>query len=119
MFKAEHFDPPAWAAAFKKAGAKYVVPVAEHHDGFAMYDSELSDWTAAKMGPHRDLTGELAKAVRAEGLHFGASSHRVEHNFFFGVGRRFLPMLTIRNMQHSMDRLTTGCRTRRAYAAQR
>ena len=88
MFKAEHFDPAAWARLFKEAGAKYVVPVAEHHDGFAMYDSGLSDWTAAKMGPHRDVIGELSKAVRAEGLHFGASSHRVEHNFFLGVGRQ-------------------------------
>ena len=87
MFKAEKFDPAAWAELFKKAGAKYVVPVAEHHDGFAMYDSGLSDWTVAKMGPHRDTTGELAKAVRAAGLHFGLSSHRVEHNFFLGVGR--------------------------------
>jgi len=87
MFKAEHFDPARWADLFKKAGAKYVVPVAEHHDGFALYDSGLSDWTAAKMGPHRDTTGELAKAVRAAGLHFGVSSHRVEHNFFLGPGR--------------------------------
>ena len=87
MFKAERFDPAAWAELFKKSGAKYVVPVAEHHDGFAMYDSGLSDWTAAKMGPHRDTTGELGKAVRAAGLHFGVSSHRVEHNFFLGVGR--------------------------------
>ncbi len=87
MFKAEHFDPAAWAELFKKAGAKYVVPVAEHHDGFAMYDSGLSDWTVAKIGPHRDTTGELAKAVRAAGLHFGVSSHRVEHNFFLGPGR--------------------------------
>jgi hypothetical protein len=60
MFKAEHFDPVAWAELFKKAGAKYVVPVAEHHDGFAMYDSGLSDFDtrrsifsmeAAKMRP--------------------------------------------------------------------
>ena len=87
MFRADHFDPAAWAELFKKAGAKYVVPVAEHHDGFAMYDSSLSDWTVAKMGPHRDTTGELAKAVRAAGLHFGVSSHRVEHNFFLGPGR--------------------------------
>lgn len=88
MFKAERFDPSAWAELFKKAGAKYVVPVAEHHDGFAMYDSSLSDWTAAKMGPHRDVIGDLSKAVRAEGLHFGVSSHRVEHDFFMGVGRK-------------------------------
>jgi alpha-L-fucosidase len=88
-FKAEKFDPAAWARLFKESGAKYVVPVFEHHDGFAMYDSSLSDWTAAKMGPHRDLVGDLAKAVRAEGLHLGASSHRVEHDFFFDQGRTF------------------------------
>jgi len=86
-FKAEKYDPEAWARLFKEAGAKYVVPVFEHHDGFAMYDCGLSDWTAVKMGPHRDLWGDLAKAVRSEGLHLGASSHRVEHNFFLGVGR--------------------------------
>ena len=88
MFKAEKYDPQAWARLFKEAGAKYVVPVFEHHDGFAMYDSGLSDWTAAKMGPHRDLVGDLAKAVRAEGLHLGASSHRVEHDWFLEGGRQ-------------------------------
>jgi alpha-L-fucosidase len=87
-FKAEKFDAAAWARLFKEAGAKYVVPVFEHHDGFAMYDCGLSDWTAAKMGPHRDLWGELTKAVRQEGLHLGASSHRVEHNFFLDGGRK-------------------------------
>jgi len=87
MFKAEKYDPDAWARLFKEAGAKYVIPVFEHHDGFAMYDCSLSDWTAAKMGPERDLWGDLAKAVRREGLRLGASSHRVEHNFFLGVGR--------------------------------
>jgi alpha-L-fucosidase len=86
-FKADHFDPAAWAELFRKSGAKYVVPVAEHHDGFSMYDSGVSDWTVVKMGPHRDTTGDLAKAVRAAGLHFGVSSHRVEHNFFLGPGR--------------------------------
>jgi hypothetical protein len=50
MFKAEQYDPQAWARLFKQAGAQYVVPVFEHHDGIAMYDSSLSDWTAAKMG---------------------------------------------------------------------
>ena len=87
MFKAEHYDPRAWARLFQETGAKYVVPVFEHHDGFAMYDSGLSDWTAAKMGPRRDLAGDLAKAVRAEGLHLGASSHRIEHDWFMDGGR--------------------------------
>lgn len=87
-FMADKFDAAAWARLFKEAGAEYVVPVFEHHDGFAMYDCGLTDWTAAKMGPHRDVLGELAKAVRQEGLHLGASSHRVEHNFFMGGGRK-------------------------------
>jgi alpha-L-fucosidase len=87
LFRAEHFDATAWAKLFKEAGAQYVVPVAEHHDGFSMYDSGLSDWTVVKMGPKRDTLAELASAVRAQGLHFGLSSHRAEHNFFYDGGR--------------------------------
>jgi alpha-L-fucosidase len=87
LFRAEHFDAAVWAKVFKESGAQYVVPVAEHHDGFSMYDSGLSDWTVVKMGPKRDTLGELATAVRAEGLHFGLSSHRAEHNFFYDGGR--------------------------------
>src|SRR5580692_4832234 len=60
LFRAEKWDPADWAKLFKAAGARYVIPVAEHHDGFAMYDSGLSDWSAAKMGPHRDVIGELS-----------------------------------------------------------
>jgi alpha-L-fucosidase len=89
QFRAENWNPKDWAKLFKEAGARYVIPVAEHHDGFAMYDSRLSDWTAAKMGPHRDIIGELGAAVRAEGLHFGTSFHRAEHDWFFDGGRYF------------------------------
>ncbi|MBB6147196.1 alpha-L-fucosidase [Silvibacterium bohemicum] len=89
MFHAEHFDPAAWAALFKESGAKYVIPVSEHHDGFPMFPSNLTDWSAGKMGPKRDLIGDLAKAIRAEGLHFGASNHRAEHYWFMNGGRAF------------------------------
>src|SRR5580658_9203978 len=82
MFKAEKFDPDAWADLFEKAGAKYVVPVAEHHDGFAMYKTTLSKWNAAEMGPHRDILGELSAEIRRKGLIFGLSSHRIEHWWF-------------------------------------
>jgi len=88
-FRAERFDAAAWAELFRDAGAKYVVPVAEHHDGFAMYNSSLSSWCAAQKGPRRDVIGELAQAVRARGLHFGLSSHRAEHYFFMSGGRQF------------------------------
>jgi len=88
-FKAEKFDANDWADLFRKAGAKYVVPVAEHHDGFPMYDCSFTEWSAAKMGPKRDIVGELAAAVRKRGLHFGASSHRAEHWWFFNGGTTF------------------------------
>lgn len=89
QFTAEKFDADAWASLFQRAGAKYVMPVAEHHDGFAMYDSAHSNWTAAKMGPKRDIVGELAAATRKLGMAFGVSSHRAEHWFFMGGGREF------------------------------
>ncbi|MEO1010076.1 MAG: alpha-L-fucosidase [Bacteroidota bacterium] len=74
-FKAEKFDPKAWIDLFKKAGAKYVIPVADHHDGFAMYKSNTSRWNAAQMGPKRDILGELFAEGRKQGLIMGASSH--------------------------------------------
>ena len=89
MFKAEKFDPAAWADLFKEAGAKYVIPVAEHHDGFQMYKSELSHWNAAEMGPCRDTTAELKEALNERGLLMGVSSHRIEHWFFLGHGKEF------------------------------
>lgn len=88
-FNAEKFDANYWAELFKKAGAKYIVPVAEHHDGFAMYDCSFSEWNAAKMGPKRDIIGQLAEATRKQGLIFGLSSHRAEHWWFFDGGMKF------------------------------
>ena len=67
-FTAEHFDPAAWAKLFHDSGARYVVPVAEHHDGFPMYQSNLTDWCAGKMGPKRDVLGELGHS-RPSGGH--------------------------------------------------
>jgi alpha-L-fucosidase len=89
MFKAERFDPDQWIDLFKQAGAKYVVPVSEHHDGFAMYDCSYSKWTAVKMGPKRDIIGELATAARNKGLIFGLSNHRAEHWWFMNGGMTF------------------------------
>lgn len=89
MFKAEKFDPTAWADLFKRAGARYVVPVAEHHDGFQMYKSRLSRWNAYDMGPHRDVLGELKAACEERGMTVGASSHRIEHWFFLCNGKKF------------------------------
>ncbi|WP_078862664.1 alpha-L-fucosidase [Streptomyces sp. NRRL F-5123] len=84
-----NFDADEWASLFRQAGAQYVVPVAEHHDGFAMYDTALNPWNAAATGPGRDVIGELARAVRDRSMVFGLSSHRAEHWWFMNGGMRF------------------------------
>lgn len=75
MFKAEHFDPQAWAELFKKAGAKFAGPVTEHHDGFAMWDSELTPWNAMDKGPKVDVTGKLKEAITDKGMKFITTFH--------------------------------------------
>lgn len=89
MFKAEKFDADEWAQLFRRTGARYVVPVAEHHDGFSMYDSDLNPWNAVKMGPKRDIIGLLKAAAEKEGLVFGVSSHRAENAWFYNGGMKF------------------------------
>lgn len=88
-FTAEHFHAEEWVELIKRAGARYVVPVAEHHDGFQMYHSRLSRWNCKDMGPGRDLLSEWKTAAENGGLVFGTSSHRAEHWFFMGHGREF------------------------------
>jgi alpha-L-fucosidase len=75
MFRAEKFNADEWVDLFVKSGAKYVGPVAEHHDGFAMWDSKLTDWDAKDMGPKRDILGEIAESARKRGLKFLTSFH--------------------------------------------
>jgi alpha-L-fucosidase len=82
LFTCAKFNPDEWAELFKKSGAKYVVPTAEHHDNFAMWDSDVTPINAKQMGPKRDLIGELGAAVRKQGLKFGVSNHGME-NFTF------------------------------------
>lgn len=89
MFKAEKFDADEWAELFKKAGARYVVPVAEHHDGFSMYDSELNEWNSVKMGPEKDIVGLLKEAIEKRDMVFGLSTHRAENAWFFNGGMKF------------------------------
>ena len=75
MFKGEHFNATEWADLFAKGGAKFAGPVAEHHDGFSMWASNVTPFNAKDMGPHRDVVGELEKAIRARGMKFFLSLH--------------------------------------------
>ncbi len=85
MFTAEKFDPEEWAELFERAGARFAGPVAEHHDGFAMWDTKWSEWNAARMGPKRDVVGELEKAIKRRGMRFVTALHHAENWFFFPV----------------------------------
>jgi alpha-L-fucosidase len=82
MFKAQHFNADAWAALFKEAGARYVVPGAQHHENFAMWNSQVTPFNAVKMGPHQDIIGQLAVAIRKQGMKLGLANHGIE-NFQF------------------------------------
>jgi alpha-L-fucosidase len=81
LFRAEKFDAEEWADLFRKAGAKFAGPVTEHADGFSMWDSKLSRWNAAQMGPQRDVVGEMAKAIRNQHLKFITTFH---HQWLWG-----------------------------------
>lgn len=95
MFTAEHFDAAQWVDLFEEAGAKFVMPVAEHCDGFQMYDSDLSEWCASKKGPKKDTLGLLKKEIERRGMVLATSSHRVEHYWFMGGMRDLCPDLEI------------------------
>ncbi len=94
MFKAENWDPDEWAALFKEAGADFAGPVAIHHDGFAMWDSEHHEYNSMDMGPGRDVTGEILEAVRKQGIKTFASFHYYTNWFYFNPGRMLCPYRT-------------------------
>lgn len=79
LFTAEFFDPEEWATLFKESGAKFAGLVAEHHDGFSMWDSELTPWNTMDKGPGRDILGELKEACEGEELKFITTFHHSRH----------------------------------------
>jgi len=68
LWKAPNYDPDEWAALFKYAGADFAGPGAEHHDGFALWDTEFDEWNSYDMGPNIDIVGTLVEAIRKQGL---------------------------------------------------
>ena len=67
-FNPTKFDPKEWARMAKEAGMGYVVITTKHHDGFALWDSKVSDYTVMHTPFKRDIMKELSEAVRGEGL---------------------------------------------------
>ncbi|QCX39739.1 hypothetical protein FF125_15290 [Aureibaculum algae] len=72
LFKAELFNPDEWASLFERAGAKYVMLVSKHHDGYTLWPSKYNrNWNSVDVGPKRDIVGELTEAVRKTDLKMG------------------------------------------------
>ena len=80
-FTAENFDPEEWAELIKKSGAKYAGIAVVHHDGFCLWDSEITRWNSKNMGPKRDLYGELVKSLRNINLKIIATFHHIRTVF--------------------------------------
>uniref|UniRef100_UPI00398E624F tissue alpha-L-fucosidase-like isoform X2 n=1 Tax=Pristiophorus japonicus TaxID=55135 RepID=UPI00398E624F len=77
-FTAEFFDPDQWAELIQDSGARYVVLTTKHHEGFTNWGSPVSwNWNSVDTGPHRDLVGDLAAAVRKRNIYYG-----VYHSLF-------------------------------------
>ena len=79
LFQAENFNAVEWAELFQKAGARFAGPVAEHHDGFAMWDSDATPWNVADMGPKKDITGLLAAELKKRDIKLITTFHHAKH----------------------------------------
>src|SRR5476649_1031335 len=75
LWKAEHWDPEKLMELYVRAGAKYFVALANHHDNFDAYDSKYHAWNSVNVGPKQDIVGTWARVARARGLKFGVTNH--------------------------------------------
>ena len=83
LWKAERWDPEKLMKLFKRAGAKYFVSMASHHDNFFLWNSKIHRWNSVNMGPKKDVVGLWQKAAKKEGLRFGVSEHlAASYNWF-------------------------------------
>ncbi|HUX09465.1 MAG TPA: alpha-L-fucosidase, partial [Terriglobia bacterium] len=103
QFQAAHYGPPSrfgykdlcaqwtllnWQPAelmdlYVRAGARYFVALANHHDGFDNWNSKHHPWNAANLGPHRDVIGTWAAEARKRNLHFGVTVHQARNWWWF------------------------------------
>jgi alpha-L-fucosidase len=100
-----NFDPDAWAQLFAQAGAKFAGPVAEHHDGFAMWASHVNPWNSVSNGPQLDLASLFATAIRNQGLKFFMSMH---HAYNFNGYYQYVPPQTNVMLQQLFGQLPTA-----------
>lgn len=93
-FSTENYDPRTWAKLAREAGMKYAVLTAKHHDGFCLFDTQLTDFKSTNAPCHRDLVREFLDAFRAEGIRVGLYYSVIDwrHPDFPHYGDRNHPM---------------------------
>ena len=86
-WKAENFDAEKLIALYKRVGAQYFFAMANHHDNFDLYDSQYQPWNSVRVGPHKDIIGDFAKAAHEQGLRFGVSVHAAHAWSFYEIAQ--------------------------------
>ncbi len=94
QFNPTRYDPKKWAKVAKAAGHRYVVLTTKHHDGFCLYDSDLTEYKATNTKAGRDLIREYVDAFRAEGIAVGFYYSIIDwyHDHYPSYGDRYHPM---------------------------
>jgi alpha-L-fucosidase len=99
-----NFDPVEWVNLFDSAGAKFAGPVAEHHDGFSMWNSTVNEWNSVSKGPMLNLASLFAAAIRAKGMKFMMSMH---HAYNFTGFYQWVPAQSNASLQKLYGQLGT------------
>ncbi|NJO68808.1 MAG: alpha-L-fucosidase [Bacteroidetes bacterium] len=87
LWKAERWNPEQLMKLYKRAGARYFVSMATHHDNFFLWNSKIHSWNSVKMGPNKDVVGLWQQAAKKEGLRFGVSEHLAASYTWFQTSR--------------------------------
>ena len=91
LWKAESWNPEELMGIYVKAGARYFVALANHHDNFDCYDSTHHPWNSVRVGPKKDVVGTWAKLARSRGLRFGVTNHSAHAWHWFQTAYGYEP----------------------------
>ncbi len=106
LWKAENWEPEALMDLYVKAGARYFVALANHHDNFDAYDSKYHAWNSVRVGPKRDIIGTWAKIARERGLRFGVSNHSAHSWHWYQTAYGYDPEGALAGQRYDAFRLT-------------
>ena len=106
QWKAERWDPEGLMTLFQRAGARYVVAMANHHDNLDLYDSRHHAWNTLRVGPRQDIVGRWARVARERGVRFGVSNHSAHAWHWFQTAYGYDPEGPMAGVRYDAARLT-------------